>query len=196
MELEAVIAEVWRELLGVDEVYAMGGAGAIGAFAYGVPSLGLEPVDVVTGPGNNFVAAAKRAVAGVVGTDAEAGATEILSAAGDIAERDHWLSFLPWPQALLGQAWLSLGDLDAAARTLEQSFARACQIGDPCWEGISLRGLGLAAAARGDVSHALELLIEAPKRCRRLPDTYLWIEAYALDALCAVGVEHRHGFGE
>jgi histidinol dehydrogenase len=46
-------------LLGVDEVYAMGGAGAIGALAHGVPSLGLDPVDVVSGPGNNFVAAAK-----------------------------------------------------------------------------------------------------------------------------------------
>lgn len=66
------------KLLGVDEVYAIGGAGAIAAFAYGVPSIGLEPVDVVTGPGNNFVAAAKRAVAGLVGIDAEAGATEIL----------------------------------------------------------------------------------------------------------------------
>ncbi|QKJ19654.1 histidinol dehydrogenase [Microbacterium hominis] len=66
------------KLLGVDEVYAMGGAGAIGAFAHGVASLGLDPVDVVTGPGNNFVAAAKRAVAGRVGTDSEAGATEIL----------------------------------------------------------------------------------------------------------------------
>src|SRR5215204_6510026 len=41
-------------LLDVSEVYAIGGAGAIGAFAYGVPSLGLDPVDVVTGPGNNF----------------------------------------------------------------------------------------------------------------------------------------------
>ncbi|MDQ1117477.1 histidinol dehydrogenase [Microbacterium testaceum] len=65
-------------LLGVTEVYAMGGAGAIGAFASGVASLGLDPVDVVTGPGNNFVASAKRAVAGRVGTDSEAGATEIL----------------------------------------------------------------------------------------------------------------------
>ncbi|WP_426168354.1 histidinol dehydrogenase [Microbacterium sp. DWRC1-3] len=65
-------------LLGVTEVYAMGGAGAIGALAYGVPSLGLDPVDVVSGPGNNYVASAKRAVAGVVGTDSEAGATEIL----------------------------------------------------------------------------------------------------------------------
>ncbi|MGO1235015.1 MAG: histidinol dehydrogenase [Microbacterium gubbeenense] len=73
-------------LLGVDEVYAMGGAGAIGALAYGVASLGLDPVDVVTGPGNNFVAAAKRVVAGAVGTDAEAGATEILIAADDTAD--------------------------------------------------------------------------------------------------------------
>jgi histidinol dehydrogenase len=73
-------------LLGVDEVYAMGGAGAIGAFASGVASLGLEPVDVVTGPGNNFVAAAKRAVGGRVGTDSEAGATEILVVADESAD--------------------------------------------------------------------------------------------------------------
>lgn len=73
-------------LLGVDEVYAMGGAGAIGAFAHGVASLGLDPVDVVTGPGNNFVAAAKRAVAGLVGTDSEAGATEILIVADETAD--------------------------------------------------------------------------------------------------------------
>jgi histidinol dehydrogenase len=75
-------------LLGVTEVYAMGGAGAIGAFAYGVDSLGLDPVDVVSGPGNNFVAAAKRAVAGRVGTDAEAGATEILVVADASADPD------------------------------------------------------------------------------------------------------------
>lgn len=75
-------------LLGVTEVYAMGGAGAVGAFASGVPSIGLEPVDVVTGPGNNFVAAAKRAVAGRVGTDSEAGATEILVVADATADPD------------------------------------------------------------------------------------------------------------
>jgi histidinol dehydrogenase len=74
------------KLLGVDEVYAMGGAGAVGALAHGVSALDLDPVDVVTGPGNNFVAAAKRAVAGLVGTDAEAGATEILIVADDSAD--------------------------------------------------------------------------------------------------------------
>ncbi|MGW8483435.1 histidinol dehydrogenase [Microbacterium sp. NPDC055903] len=73
-------------LLGIDEVYAIGGAGAIGALAYGVASLGMDPVDVVSGPGNNYVASAKRAVAGVVGTDSEAGATEILIVADESAD--------------------------------------------------------------------------------------------------------------
>ena len=73
-------------LLGVDEVYAMGGAGAIGAFAHGVADLGLEPVDLVTGPGNVWVAAAKRLVRGIVGIDAEAGPTEILVIADEEAD--------------------------------------------------------------------------------------------------------------
>ncbi|MFB7252228.1 histidinol dehydrogenase [Microbacterium sp. NPDC056234] len=73
-------------LLGVDEVYAIGGAGAIGAFAYGVDEIGLDPVDVLSGPGNNYVASAKRVVAGVVGTDSEAGATEILIVADAAAD--------------------------------------------------------------------------------------------------------------
>jgi histidinol dehydrogenase len=68
-------------LLGIDEVYAIGGAQAIAAFAYGIPSAGgaagIDPVDVVTGPGNIFVATAKRLVKGVVGIDSEAGTTEI-----------------------------------------------------------------------------------------------------------------------
>lgn len=73
-------------LLGVDEVYAMGGAGAIGAFAYGVSSIGLDPVDVITGPGNVFVAAAKRLVRGIAGIDAEAGPTEIIVIADAAAD--------------------------------------------------------------------------------------------------------------
>ena len=119
-------------------------------------------------------------------------ATELLSTAGDIAERDHWLSFLPWPQALLGQAWLSLGDLDAAARTLEQSFARACQIGDPCWEGISARGLALLHDASGDADAAFSVLLDARRRANRLADPYLWLDVHILDALCELGRRHRH----
>ncbi|WP_043710016.1 histidinol dehydrogenase [Leifsonia aquatica] len=72
-------------LLGIDEVYAMGGAGAIGALAWGVEDIGLDPVQVITGPGNIYVAAAKRVVRGQTGIDSEAGTTEILVIADDSA---------------------------------------------------------------------------------------------------------------
>ncbi len=65
-------------LLGVTEVYNVGGPAAIAALAHGVPGIGLEPVSLVTGPGNIYVTAAKRAVRGLVGIDSEAGTTEIL----------------------------------------------------------------------------------------------------------------------
>jgi histidinol dehydrogenase len=83
-------------LLGVDEVYAVGGAQAVAMFAYGAtgsePQDGdvlCEPVDVITGPGNVYVAAAKRLVRGVVGIDAEAGPTEIAILADDTADPGH-----------------------------------------------------------------------------------------------------------
>ena len=63
-------------LLGITEVYAIGGAQAIAMFAYGVEGV-CESVDVVTGPGNIYVAAAKRALRGLVGIDSEAGPTEV-----------------------------------------------------------------------------------------------------------------------
>jgi len=63
-------------LLGITEVYAVGGAQAIALFAYGVDGL-AEKCDLVTGPGNIYVAAAKRALRGVIGIDSEAGPTEI-----------------------------------------------------------------------------------------------------------------------
>jgi hypothetical protein len=53
-----------------------------------------------------------------------------------------------------------------------------------------LRGLGLVAAGREQVGEAAALLDDAPRRCRRLPDAYLWIEAYALEALAAFAVDH------
>ncbi len=63
-------------LLGITEVFAVGGAQAIAMFAYGVEGL-CEKTDLVTGPGNIYVAAAKRALRGVIGIDSEAGPTEI-----------------------------------------------------------------------------------------------------------------------
>jgi len=62
-------------LLGVDEVYAVGGAQAVAMFAYGTEE--CPHADLVTGPGNVYVAAAKRLLKGVIGIDAEAGPTEI-----------------------------------------------------------------------------------------------------------------------
>jgi len=76
-------------LLGVDEVYAAGGAQSIALLAYGDAGLGIEPVDLVTGPGNIYVAAAKRLLRGIVGIDAEAGPTEIAVLADSTADPVH-----------------------------------------------------------------------------------------------------------
>ncbi len=73
-------------LLGIDEIYALGGAGAIAALAYGVEEIGLAPVDVISGPGNAFVAAAKLEVSTDVGIDSIAGPTEILVIADATAD--------------------------------------------------------------------------------------------------------------
>ena len=64
-------------------------------------------------------------------------------------------------------------------------------MGDPCWEGIAARGIGLSHAAAGRVDEALRWLDDARTRCMRVADAYLWVHAYCLDALCGVGVEHR-----
>ncbi|PWV54586.1 histidinol dehydrogenase [Nocardiopsis sp. L17-MgMaSL7] len=74
-------------LLGVDEVYAVGGAQAVAMFAYGTED--CERVDMVTGPGNIWVAAAKRLLKGVIGIDAEAGPTEIAILADSTANPDY-----------------------------------------------------------------------------------------------------------
>ena len=73
-------------MLGVTEVYNIGGPAAVAAFAYGVPEIPLERVSMVTGPGNIYVAAAKRALRGVIGIDSEAGTTEILIVADESAD--------------------------------------------------------------------------------------------------------------
>jgi histidinol dehydrogenase len=71
-------------LLGVREVHAVGGAQALAMFAYGTED--CEPADVITGPGNVYVAAAKRVLRGVVGTDGENGPTEVAIIADDTAD--------------------------------------------------------------------------------------------------------------
>ena len=81
-------------LLGVEEVYAVGGAQAVAMLAYGADTDAqgrghCAPVDMITGPGNIWVTAAKRLLRGVVGIDAEAGPTEIAILADDTADPVH-----------------------------------------------------------------------------------------------------------
>ncbi len=85
-------------LLGLDEVYAVGGAQAVAMFAYGAKESDVdgrpgavvcEPVNLVTGPGNIYVVAAKRLLKGVIGIDSEAGPTEIAVLADDTADAAH-----------------------------------------------------------------------------------------------------------
>ena len=79
-------------LLGVEEVYAVGGAQAVAMLAYGVdlPDGGrCAPVDLVTGPGNIYVTAAKRILQGVIGIDSEAGPTEVAILADATADPVH-----------------------------------------------------------------------------------------------------------
>lgn len=73
------------QMLGVHEVFAVGGAQAMAMFAHGVDGL-CDPVDMITGPGNIYVVAAKRALQGIVGIDSEAGPTEVAILADDTAD--------------------------------------------------------------------------------------------------------------
>ncbi len=115
------------ELLGVDEVYAMGGAGAIAALAYGIPEVGLEPVSVITGPGNQYVATAKRLVRGEVGIDSEAGPSEIAIIA-DSSAPVSWMAADLISQAEhdeLAQAILITTDADYAAAIVDAVASQA-----------------------------------------------------------------------
>jgi histidinol dehydrogenase len=104
------------EIAGVDEVYRIGGAQAIAALAYGTES--IAPVDKITGPGNAFVAAAKRRVFGKVGIDMIAGPSEILV----IADADNDPDFLALD--LMSQA-----EHDESAQSIlitdDEAFGRA-----------------------------------------------------------------------
>jgi histidinol dehydrogenase len=132
-------------LLDIDEVYAIGGASAIGAFAYGVPDVGLERVDVVTGPGNIFVAAAKRLVRGQVGIDAEAGTTEILVIADDSADAD-----------LVAADLISQAEHDEAAASLlvtdSESFAHAVEASLDKLQQLTQHGARVGEALSGPQS--------------------------------------------
>jgi histidinol dehydrogenase len=155
-------------LLGVDEVYAVGGAQAVAMFAYGARDhsaggageLVCEPTDLVTGPGNIYVAAAKRLLKGVVGIDSEAGPTEIAVLADDTADPVHVAADLvsqaehdPMAAAVLVTASLSLAD--AVERELERRVPLTKHAGRI---GTALAGPQSAIVLVDDLDAALEVV--------------------------------------
>jgi len=119
-------------------------------------------------------------------TDARAAlerAIEVVRAAG-------WMTFIPFPQSMLGAVELSEGRIAEASDAFEAAFAIGCQIGDPCWEGMGARGIGLVKIVNGDLDEGIRWLDDARTRCIRIPDAYLWIHGYCLDALCDQAIAH------
>jgi tetratricopeptide (TPR) repeat protein len=114
-------------------------------------------------------------------------ATQALDGSIALAQQ-LWTAFLPWPQSLRAEVDLQSGSVEAAAERFAHAFALGCQLADPCWEGIAGRGQGCVAIASGNASGAVEILLDAIARSSRLPDGYLWAKAYALEALCGLGV--------
>jgi DNA-binding SARP family transcriptional activator len=124
-----------------------------------------------------------------------------LAEAAEVAERsiadakeERWLAYLPFPETTRAEVDRVRGDLGRAQERFEHAFTLGCQLGDPCWEAFSARGLGLLAAERGDLAEAARWLEEARTRCTRWSDTYQWAYAYVLDA--AVGVAVDRGAGD
>ena len=112
-----------------------------------------------------------------------------LAAANEQTRGERWTGFLPFPEAMLGEVHIYRGRYDEAAEALEHAFTLGCSVDDACWEAYAARGLGILAAARGDLDLAIGLLEDALARSGRQRDTHRWIQVFVLDALCAVAIE-------
>ncbi|WP_158603068.1 AfsR/SARP family transcriptional regulator [Jiangella rhizosphaerae] len=106
-----------------------------------------------------------------------------------IVHQQRWMAFLPWPKALRAEVDLRNGDLAAAADGFEQSWVLGCQVGDPCWEAMAARGLGLLSAGRGDHRAAADWLGEATVRCNRVTDRYHWMQGHILDTTIGTALD-------
>jgi histidinol dehydrogenase len=135
-------------LLGVREVHAVGGAQALAMFAYGTQD--CAPVDVITGPGNVYVAAAKRVLRGVVGTDGENGPTEVAIIADGTADPVHVAADLiaQAEHDELAACLLITPDEELAART-EAELARQVPL-TRHWERVRTALAGQAACVLVD----------------------------------------------
>ncbi|MGH2658561.1 MAG: hypothetical protein ACRDHS_02565 [Actinomycetota bacterium] len=121
-------------------------------------------------------------------------AREVGEAAIAQARASGWLSLVPWPMTHVGEAALLEEDEAGAEAWFGQAYTLGCEIGDPCWEGLSLRGLALLEARRGDTGRARQILEDALGRCRRFPDTWKWAEAAILTDLVELegGTDQEH----
>jgi DNA-binding SARP family transcriptional activator len=122
--------------------------------------------------------------------DERSQAAVALADALELVRAERWMAFLPWPEALKAELDLRAGRLDSAAEQLEHAWALATHLGDPCWEGMAARGLGLLSAARGDQPGAAAWLAEARIRCNRTTDRYQWVSAHVLDAVVGLAIDH------
>jgi DNA-binding SARP family transcriptional activator len=95
-----------------------------------------------------------------------------------ICDREGWNAFMPWPQALRAHCLAAAEQWDQAREDAENAFALACQLGDPCWEGMAGRALALLALHAGDGAAAAAWITDARQRCDRVPDRYVWVSAF------------------
>ncbi|MDT7628613.1 MAG: hypothetical protein QOI50_543 [Pseudonocardiales bacterium] len=107
----------------------------------------------------------------------------------ELIYQQRWLAFLPWPQTLRAELDLDAGDVAAAAHGFEHAWELACQLNDPCWEGMAARGLGLLNASRGDRAAATKWLDEATVRCNRVTDRYQWVHGHVLDTVITAALD-------
>jgi len=109
-------------------------------------------------------------------------AAQYLKRAQQLTQEAGWLAFASYPLSWVAQVELHKGRIDEAAELFNHAHALAVEVGDPCWESLALRGLGLVAAERGDHAAAARLLHDSRTACRRINDSYVWLEAYGLAA--------------
>ena len=93
------------------------------------------------------------------------------------------VALVPWAMVWAGEAALELGQEAAAETTFAEAYTLGCEIGDPCWEALALRGLALVARHSRRTDQARDLLAEAVACCRRQSDVYKWAEALVLTDL-------------
>lgn len=112
-----------------------------------------------------------------------------LDRAIELVHEERWLAFLPWPRALRAELDLRECGPRRDIGDLEQAWMLACQLGDPCWEAMTARVLGMVSARNGDRSSATTWLDEALRRCGSVTDQYQWVRAAVLDSMIALAIE-------